>query len=54
MFWTRNVYGSMFAAIESMSMICSDANVVCGPDGARSVPFWNMPIACVCVFDTSR
>ena len=35
-------------------MICSVANDVCGPDGARSGPFWNMPIACVCVFEIRR
>ena len=35
-------------------MICSDAKFVCGPDGARSGPFWNMPIACVCVFAIRR
>src|SRR5262245_47384818 len=50
MFFTRNVNGSTFAAIDSMSMNCSAANDVCGPDGARSGPFWNMPIAWVCVF----
>ena len=54
MFWRRNVNGSMFAASASMSIICSDAKFVCGPDGARSAPFWNVPIARVCVFAIRR
>ena len=30
-------------------MNCSDANDVCGPDGARSVPDWKTPSGCVIV-----